>query len=276
MCVIIIIPKGETIEKTELLKAWNTNPDGAGYATRTTDPKTGELKVLFHRGFMNFPAFYDEIKNKIGREDIILHFRISTSTRVNKTETHPYKKGDIFRLKGLTNRPVICMNGTIPYSQYITRFNCNDTMSYIKDNGEVFKIIAETGSNKVLNLIQEATGARWAMITPDKTLFSSDFVEYKGKYYSNKNHLKPPVIYTKYYNYTGATKTGKKQKTAGEKPTPAEILAPGIYAEIKNNHNLYIDLLDYIETATPEETEALQYITDPQELNYILYWSRYY
>ena len=34
MCVIIYVPANATIDKSEVLDAWRTNPDGAGFAFR--------------------------------------------------------------------------------------------------------------------------------------------------------------------------------------------------------------------------------------------------
>jgi len=73
MCVIIYVPKESSISEAELKKAWTTNPDGAGYAIQ----KDG--KVKFKRGFMEFDGFKNEVKNLIGKYNLLLHFRISTS-----------------------------------------------------------------------------------------------------------------------------------------------------------------------------------------------------
>lgn len=181
MCVIIIIPQGETITKDELRKAWNTNPDGAGYATLKNN------KVMYHRGFMDFHPFYREIQHKIGREDIILHFRITTSNTVNRTQTHGYELGNKKRLKGITSNPVLFMNGVI--SGYNYRKGFNDTMEYIDEHSQAFRIINDTGSADLLDIIEDATGSRWAMLTTEGVIHSHGFTKQNGRYYSNTNHL---------------------------------------------------------------------------------------
>ena len=177
MCVIIYIPKTATIKEEELKNAWTTNPDGAGYSIQ----KNG--KVFFKRGFMKYEQYKNEVMELIGKYNIILHFRISTSKSVNKVQTHPYKKGNVTITEGATKRPVICMNGVISNQKEYQ--GCNDTMSYIVDHEEAFANI----NQDILNIIEEATGAKWAVMTPDKVLLSSKFTEENGRFYSNTNHL---------------------------------------------------------------------------------------
>ena len=133
MCVIIFVPAGETISQDELFDAWQTNPHGAGYSIQ----KDGN--VQFERGFMTFNEYYEAIKDFIGEYNLLLHLRISTSNKVNEIQTHPYKKGDVKTTKGITQRPVICMNGIISGQKEYQ--DCNDTMSYIIDHNEALPII---------------------------------------------------------------------------------------------------------------------------------------
>ena len=83
MCVIIYIPQGETIERTELEDAWYTNSDGAGFCYQ----KDGEVKM--ERGYMEMDSYIDTVMELIGKYNIALHFRITTSKQVNKLQTHP-------------------------------------------------------------------------------------------------------------------------------------------------------------------------------------------
>ena len=175
MCVIIYVPKESSIKTDELMDAWTTNPDGAGFAVQ----KDG--KVHFERGFMTFMEYLEAISEYIGEANLLLHFRISTSKAVNKVQTHPYKKGNVTLLKGDTDKPIICMNGIISGQKEYD--GCNDTMSYIIDHQEAFGAI----NQDILNIIESDTGAKWAVMTPDKVLLSSKFVEHEGRYYSNRN-----------------------------------------------------------------------------------------
>lgn len=224
MCVIIYVPKESSISIDEVKSAWRTNPDGAGYSIQ----KDG--KVFFKRGFMNLNQYIDEIKPLIGVYNLLLHFRISTSKAVNRMQTHPYKKGNVSITEGSTTRPVICMNGIISGQKEYK--NCNDTMSYIIDHQEAFANI----NQDILNIIQEATGAKWAVMLPDKTLISSKFVHDDGKYYSNRNHLWRSY----YYNYNNKSRNVKKC-------LDNMIIGRNLKRNIKKDAELYEDLCDFID-----------------------------
>lgn len=226
MCVIIYVPKVSTITVDEIKNAWNTNPDGAGYSIQ----KDG--KVYFHRGFMDMQNYIDEILPLIGKYNLLLHFRISTSKAVNKVQTHPYKKGNVTLTQGTTQRPVICMNGIIS-GQKVYK-DCNDTMSYIIDHEESFKVI----NQDLINIIEKASGAKWAVMTPDNVFLSSKFVKDNGKYYSNKNHLWRSS-YKTIYNYN--CNSGKKINTF------ENLIRKGLQKGIRKDTNLYEDVEDFID-----------------------------
>ena len=223
MCVIIYVPKESSISIDEIKSAWTTNPDGAGYSIQ----KDG--KVFFKRGFMSLNQYINEIEPLIGVYNLLLHFRISTSKAVNKMQTHPYKKGNVTITEGSTKRPVICMNGIISGQREYK--NCNDTMSYIIDHQEAFANI----NQDILNIIEEATGAKWAVMLPDKTLVSSKFTVKEGRYYSNTNHLWRNY----YYNYN----TGRTRKKTLKNLIPSRSLRKSI----RKDKELYEDLLEFID-----------------------------
>ena len=238
MCVIIYVPATSTIEESEIRDAWNTNPHGAGYSIQ----KNG--KVFYKRGFMNLEPFVNEIKPLIGKYNLLLHFRISTSKEVNKVQTHPYKKGDVMRTQGFTDKPVICMNGII--SKQKEYKDCNDTMSYIVDHQSAFANV----NQDILNIIEEATGAKWAVMKPDEVILSSKFKEENGRFYSNKNHL----IKT-YYNYYYGYNTGKKQ----ERKTLKGLIGEKLLKGVMKDKEMFYDLLDFVDFWC--NTDCCQYCT---------------
>lgn len=227
MCVIIYVPKESTISLEELQEAWITNPHGAGFSIQENN------KVYFKRGFMEFADYYEAIKNYIGVKNLLLHFRISTSKKINRVQTHPYKKGDISLTEGVTSNPVICMNGIISGQKEYK--DCNDTMSYIIDHQQAFANI----NQDILNIIEEASGAKWAVMKPDEVLLSSKFEEEDGRYYSNKNHL----ITRYYYGYYN----GKKSKKSSRKTFEKMIKTKRLRNAIKRNNRLYYDVLDFLD-----------------------------
>ena len=61
------------------------------------------------------------------------------------------------------------------------------------ENYETFNIMTQD----ILNLTQDSTDCRWAFMTPDEVLLSSDFIEIDGRWYSNKRHLQKRTIVKK-------------------------------------------------------------------------------
>jgi hypothetical protein len=218
MCIIIIVPKGETITKKELKNAWETNPDGGGFAYNSHG------RIYFQKGFMNFKAYWNAIKNLIGKVDLVLHMRIATNPTINKQQTHPYKLGNPRKLKGITKQPVICMNGII-HNQHEYK-NMNDTMSYIKDHRQAFEVI----NQDILNIIESDTESKWAVITMNDIILSSRFIKSDGKYYSNQNH--------KYQTFT--TDINKSMEVS-------DVINERLLDEIINKApELYLDVEDYV------------------------------
>ena len=88
MCVIVYKPRDAKMPDREtLLKCWNRNSDGAGFAVY----KDG--KPYFEKGFMVFDDFYDAlINNKPYWENgqCVMHFRIGTQGGNTKFLTHPF------------------------------------------------------------------------------------------------------------------------------------------------------------------------------------------
>ena len=260
MCVIIFVPEGKDISVNELKEAWTTNPDGAGYAIQ----KDGIVK--FKRGFMHFEEFLKEIVPLIGKYNLLLHFRISTSKKVNKIQTHPYKKGNVTITQGETTKPVICMNGII--SKQKEYKECNDTMSYIIDHEDAFANI----NQDILNIIEDATGAKWAVMKPNEVLLSSEFIEHEGRFYSNKNHL---YMYSYYYKYN-YNRNNKKAKTFKSMIKPQKLRK-----EIVKDWPLYNDVCDYIEFNCNYDdqcdcSKCLQKCKTKDEIIMMLYENWYY
>lgn len=186
MCVIIAIPKGVKVDENEIRDAWNTNDDGAGYMYRHNG------KVFYKRGFMDIDEYIEEVMKLIGKYEIVLHLRISTSDKVNPTQTHPYELGDIMNMEGVTTNPVSCMNGVVSNKRLEMLEECNDTMSYIVQNNELFKKFMTIDDDKnaevLIDFIKEHSGAKWCVMTPNDTFISGGFTEENNVLYSNLNH----------------------------------------------------------------------------------------
>jgi len=92
MCIAILNTKGTTLKKDTLNNCWVNNGDGAGILYIDDNKKLGVFKEM--NSFENFYKNYIEIKQKYGKRNIVLHFRISTHGRVNETNCHPFITND--------------------------------------------------------------------------------------------------------------------------------------------------------------------------------------
>lgn len=231
MCVIIFIPNGQRINQAELEDAWTTNPDGAGYAYN----KGG--RTVFKRGFMN-KKFYVQRVMQLQEEldgGILLHLRISTGAGVTPQGTHPYKVGNVLKMKGATTAPVYAMNGIILEEalQSVDGQKLNDTASYIKRHAEALR----TPSADLLNILEEATGAKWAAVTGEGVLLSPGFTESEGLYYSNTNHL---------HRWSSTYFEGYYVDTFENSLTAEDFLTPALTKKVRKNYGLLCEVEDYV------------------------------
>lgn len=91
MCIAILNTKKTTLSKESLRNCWENNGDGAGILY-INNKKMQVFKEM--KSFDNFYNNYIEIKRKYGRNNIVLHFRISTHGKVNETNCHPFLVND--------------------------------------------------------------------------------------------------------------------------------------------------------------------------------------
>lgn len=89
MCVIMLQPKGKTIDEDTLVAGWRANPDGAGMAY----VKDG--KVVIDKGYMKLGDFLDA-RRKLDLSDTtaLFHFRIRTHGLSDAERTHPFAVGN--------------------------------------------------------------------------------------------------------------------------------------------------------------------------------------
>lgn len=91
MCIAILNTKKTTLSKDILSNCWENNGDGAGILY-IDNKKMQVFKEM--KSFENFYSNYISIKKKYGKNNIVLHFRISTHGKVNKTNCHPFLVND--------------------------------------------------------------------------------------------------------------------------------------------------------------------------------------
>ena len=183
MCVIIYIPKDESIETNEIKAAWETNPHGAGFIIRDHND------IIFRKGYMSLNRYKRVVNNLMGEEDLMLHFRITTSKEVNEMQTHPFCLEDIEEKEGGITDLSTAMNGIVQNQK--TYKGYNDTMSFIKDNKWLFERVRDRTNYKEWgDIITRRSNAKWCIMTPNRTYLSKQFVEVDGVSYSNLNHFR--------------------------------------------------------------------------------------
>ena len=88
MCIAILKPENETIDKTRLENSFANNDDGAGYMFA----KDGVLNLF--KGFFRFEDFWNSYKRNVienGNPISAIHFRITTHGKTDKNNCHPFK-----------------------------------------------------------------------------------------------------------------------------------------------------------------------------------------
>lgn len=213
MCVIVYKPKGiEMPCQQDLVKCFNSNPDGAGYMLPINN------KVVIRKGFMTFEDFKKDI-NKVVKDNhidpkatpIVLHFRISTQGGVHKELCHPYpvcRSYDEMRALasecdfGLAHNGIISLTSesnyyggywnakTKSWVQGTKReLNYNDTMTFIKDYASLIidnDLYFARKENKC-ELLERLIGASKLAIMNKKGFVKliGQFTERNGVFYSN-------------------------------------------------------------------------------------------
>ena len=88
MCIAILNTKGTTLKKQILNNCWENNGDGAGILYIDNDNKLQTFKTL--ESFDEFYDAYSTIKQRYGKRNMLLHFRISTHGTINEENCHPF------------------------------------------------------------------------------------------------------------------------------------------------------------------------------------------
>lgn len=87
MCIAILNTKSVTLKKKLLSNCWKNNGDGAGMLYMLD----GKMQVF--KEMNSFDTFYEEylrVRKEIPKQNIVLHFRISTHGKINETNCHPF------------------------------------------------------------------------------------------------------------------------------------------------------------------------------------------
>lgn len=85
MCIAIVKPAGTVIDEAVLKTCFENNPDGAGFAYRTSDG------LVVEKGLFTWEAFIDAYRARnVADVDALIHFRITTKGDDSTENTHPF------------------------------------------------------------------------------------------------------------------------------------------------------------------------------------------
>ena len=132
MCVIVYKPLEAPLPKEPLLRiCWKRNPDGAGLMW----PENGTLHFI--KGRMTWESFLEAWRSLSGRQDmeqipIAIHFRVSTSGKVDSQQCHPFPIGAASASLALKGRAEAAFMHNGELSQMDAAEGESDTMAFMR------------------------------------------------------------------------------------------------------------------------------------------------
>jgi glucosamine 6-phosphate synthetase-like amidotransferase/phosphosugar isomerase protein len=180
MCVITI-NQNKKLNKEDIKKIWNSNPDGAGIIYY----KNGQLR--FKKGIMNLKKFL-EIYEKIELPHIV-HFRLASIGKIVPELTHPFPVFENNKLEG-KSRLLFAHNGHIGNYEILyhylkemgVKFDDNVNDSYVLARS--LSLLPEKQIEEFINKV--IGGSKMVLVYPDyKIKKFGNFIEEDGIEYSN-------------------------------------------------------------------------------------------
>ena len=178
MCVAVYVPKDKTPDKNVLVNCWLANPDGGGYMF------SDRGNLIVRKPFFTWESFAASLDRDIKMVDsaFVLHFRITTSGKEDKLNTHPHRVNN--KLAFVHNGIITDLSAadspesdTVKFKNHLTQLRTNFLNnkavsmlieSYAKHNSSKFVFMDNLGR---VNIFNEAAGT-WE----------------DGVWYSNLNH----------------------------------------------------------------------------------------
>jgi len=209
MCIAILKPEGETIDKTRLENCFENNEDGAGYMFS----KNGVLR--FFKGFFKFEEFYNSYERNVldnGNPISAIHFRITTHGNTDKANCHPFK---VNKKLGFIHNGVINMVKTDKNKSDTSMFNeiilKHLPKGFIRNQAITNLIDESIGNSKLVfldnkgnYLISNESKGEW----DNNVWYSNSSYQYCYYYYS------PQTVYQKFSFSDNKPKKKKKKKGA--------------------------------------------------------------
>lgn len=217
MCVIVHKERGIEVPNSEVLKkCFTRNPDGSGILLHRKGTKTCEI----HKGFMKFDDFEKALKdlNVTKDDDLVMHFRITTSGGTNPENCHPFPiSREVSDLKAVRMNAARAFvhNGVLGTGD--EKIKISDTQVFVKDVMSRDEISNHLENEEVQKIIEElaGTGNKFFVADAEKDIFQrfGNWTEDKdcGCWFSN-SYWKNSYSYSTGKSWSGYS-SGKKGNT---------------------------------------------------------------
>lgn len=204
MCIIAIKPAHhKMIDESIIETMFQNNPDGSGYMYSYNN------KVHIEKGFMTLKELLnslDNLKKKVNIEEIplVLHFRISTSGKVDGATCHPFpvtsdlnalRKTHVITNLGMAHNGVIYDFEEKKSIYSDTQLFVNKCVSYLYDMNHKF-----LHDDRTRNLFEPIiNGSRLAFLDRHGNIYRyGEWCEDDGIFYSNEGYI---PWQARYYHY---------------------------------------------------------------------------
>lgn len=205
MCVIVHKERGKDLPSNEIIeKCFKKNPDGSGILLHRSGTKVIEI----HKGFMKLDDFNTALKdlNVRKEDDLVLHFRITTSGGTSPENCHPFPiSSNVEDLKATRiNTPLAFVhNGVLGKGD--ADLKISDTQVFVKDVMARKEIENHLDNEEVQKVIEKmAEGQRFFVADAEKDIFKrfGTWHESEGLWFSNLNWKHYREYAWGYGNYT--------------------------------------------------------------------------
>lgn len=198
MCIIAAIGHGVELPAKDILQnCFDNNPDGSGFAYADGS------NVSILKGYFDFERFYNDVSSIhriFNKPAMVLHFRIATSGKINRSCTHPFPlTADVKEMKkdAISTKIAVAHNGII--SQYPGTKKLSDTMVFIRD--VVSKIYPfSPGIEKIFDMATQ--GSKFAFLNHSGgiQLTGKGWIK-EGKVYFSNSTYRPTLKHDYGYNW---------------------------------------------------------------------------
>lgn len=277
MCVIVHKPTGIAIPNDEVLKnCFNKNPHGSGILLYRQNSSHLEI----HKGLMTFEDFKNTLTslNIQVDDELVLHFRITTSGGTNPENCHPFPiSSDINQLKQLriNTKQAFVHNGILGKGD--EKLKLSDTQLFVQEvmaAPNVVNYLDDKMVQQIIEQIADSSGSKFFVADAEKKIFEryGKWYEVNSCFYSNVywqhtsySHSFASSNWSSYYtprsykNYDYLSKKSSKQINSSGYPILDDNINWDDIDSYKTNHNT-LDKTD-IEPKCPFCDSSMEKIT---------------